>query len=135
MIICVTHENGNVGGHFGHAKELKVYEVKKGQVVNSKVLTVNGQGHEFMLNILLELNADCLITNGCGAHAIQALTEKKILICKGVEGNCDQAVEDFLNGDLEIMTPEGVLYSDEEDDDCGSCGGCCGNCGGCGGCC
>lgn len=131
MIICVTEENNQVVGHFGHTKELKIYDVKKGQIDSSRTLEVNGQGHEHMVNVLLELHCDCLITTNCGDHAVKALADNKILICKGVTGDADAAVNAFLDGDIELTTVDGS-HDEDEEEECGRhCGGCCGHCGGC----
>ena len=37
MKIAVTHENGNVFGHFGHTAEFKIYEVQDGKIVGARV--------------------------------------------------------------------------------------------------
>ena len=38
MKVAVTHENGQIFGHFGHTETFKVYEIENGQIVSSQVV-------------------------------------------------------------------------------------------------
>ena len=50
-----TYENGYVGQHFGHTEEFKVYDVEDGGIVNTQILSSNGQGHG-MLAVVFQGN-------------------------------------------------------------------------------
>lgn len=128
MKLAVTHENGNVYQHFGHAEEFKVYEIAEGKVVGSEVVKAEGNGHGAMAAFLDSMDVKILICGGLGDGAKNALDEAGIIVFSGVEGNADEAVEKMLAGDIE---PAGANCNHDEEAGCG--GGCGSGCGGCGG--
>lgn len=128
MKLAVTHENGNVYQHFGHAEEFKVYEIAEGKVVGSEVVKAEGGGHGAMAAFLDSMDVKILICGGLGDGAKNALDEAGIIVFSGVEGNADEAVEKMLAGDIE---PAGANCDHDEEAGCG--GGCGSGCGGCGG--
>ena len=101
MKIAVTYENGEIFQHFGHTESFKVYEVADDKVVSSEVVSTNGSGHGALAGLLGELGVDVLICGGIGGGAQMALKEADIRLYGGVSGSADEAVEAFLNGDLE----------------------------------
>ena len=136
MKIAVTYENGKVFAHFGKATQFKIYEVKENHIQNASVVDAEGSGHEAQSEFLKKLDVSVVISGGMGAGAQNALTEAGILTCTGAKGDCDEAVEAFLAGEL---TTEGVNCKDKREEafegEKGGCGGSCGSsCGsGCGG--
>ncbi len=141
MKIAVTYENGNVFQHFGHTQEFKVYDVEDNKVVSSEVFGSNGSGHGALAGLLSDKNIDVLICGGIGGGAMSALTDNGIEVCAGAEGNTDDVVNMYLNGELISSgvncdhhgedhvcgDHEGGCGSSEEDEGCqGSCGGCSG---------
>ncbi|WP_408071519.1 NifB/NifX family molybdenum-iron cluster-binding protein [Butyrivibrio sp. JL13D10] len=158
MKIAVTYENGDIFQHFGHSEQFKIYEVNDGKVVNSEVISSNGQGHGALAGVLSGEEVDVLICGGIGGGAMTALTDNGIEVCAGASGNADEAVEKYLKGELESTgvncdhhgeghtcgdhhdDAEASCGSDEgcgscgDDDSCGSCGDHEGGCAGCSGC-
>ena len=100
MKIAVTYENGEVFQHFGRTENFKVYEVENNKVVSSEVISSNGVGHGALAGVLADEDVKVLICGGIGGGAINALTEAGIEVCSGAFGDTDQAVEDYLNGNL-----------------------------------
>ncbi len=96
MRIAVTYENGEIFQHFGHTEQFKVYDIADGKVVNSQVISTNGQGHGALADVLHTLNADALICGGIGGGARMALASLGIKLYGGVSGNADAAVEALL---------------------------------------
>lgn len=138
MNIAVTYDNGEVFQHFGHSKEFKVYDVQDGAVQSSEMLIPEGIGHEALAGFLQEHDVDTVICGGLGSGAEQALSEAGIEVCSGVQGDADQAMEDYLQGKLESagVNCDHHHHHEEaaEEGGCGHCGGGCGSsCGGCGG--
>ena len=135
MRIAVTHENGTVFQHFGHAEEFKVYEVEDGRVISAEVIGTDGSGHEALATLLGDRAVDVLICGGIGAGAEAALTEQGIELCSGASGGADAAVAAYLRGEL-VSTGVNCDHHHEEEDACGEeeCGSCGGSCGGCHGC-
>ncbi len=146
MKIAVAYENGAIFQHFGKTETFKVYEVEDGKVISSEVIGANGVGHGALAGLLAEQNVDVLICGGIGGGAQTALKEAGVELCAGAEGDADQAVEDYLKGELissgancdHHHHEEGHSCADheeenEEEHSCGNgCGGCGGGCGGCG---
>ena len=139
MKIAVTYDNGEIFQHFGHSEAFKIYDVEDGKVVSSEVINSNGQGHGALASLLASNSIDALICGGIGDGAMNALVDAGIEVCSGVSGNCDEAVEYFLKGELESTGVNCDHHSHEEGHSCGNheegesschCGGGCG--GGCG---
>lgn len=160
MRIAVTYDNGSVFQHFGHTEEFKIYEVEGKEIKSSKVISSDGQGHGALAGLLGGKDIDVLICGGIGGGAHQALMEQGIEICAGAEGDADEAVKAYLNGELinsgvncdhhgeghschdhgeghSCHDHEGEGHcGHDEDHGCGDgmCGEGCGEEGGCGGC-
>ncbi len=133
MRIAVTYDNGEIFQHFGHSEEFKIYEVEDGQVVDSQVISSNGQGHGALAQVLSEHNIDALICGGIGGGAMNALSDAGIEVCAGVSGDADEAVEYFLQGELESTGVncdhhgEGHSCGNHEEGHSCHCGGGCGH--------
>ncbi len=100
MKIAVTHENGKVFQHFGHSSQFKIYDVENGEIVGSRVVGTEGQGHGALAALLKEMKAEVLICGGIGGGAKQLLSENGIKLYGGVSGGCDEAVKALLSGKL-----------------------------------
>lgn len=133
MVIAVTHENGNVGQHFGHAKEFKLYEVENGDITDSAVVNNYGEGgHEAACMLMDDYNVAVVICDNIGEGAINGLQNISVSVIPNVEGTCDDAVEAFLGGSLVLQMMGDMQASCSAH---GDGGGCCGTAGaGCGGC-
>ena len=145
MKIAVTYDNGNIFQHFGRTESFKVYEVENNQIISSEVIGSNGVGHGALAGLLAEQKVDVLICGGIGGGAQAALAEAGVELCSGAEGDTDQAVEAYLNGEL-VSTGANCAHHHGEGHSCGdheeghSCGdhedghACSGGCGSsCGG--
>ena len=131
MKIAVTYADGEIFQHFGHTQQFKVYEVENGAIVSSEVVDTNGSGHGALAGLLSGLNADVLICGGIGGGAQMALAEAGIQLFGGVTGDADDAVADFLAGQLIYNPCIRCSHHDHhgEGHTCGDhgCGSHCGN--------
>lgn len=128
MKIAVTYDNGNIFQHFGKTETFKVYEVEDNKVVSSEVIGSNGEGHGALAGLLAGQNVDVLICGGIGGGAQTALAEAGVELCSGAQGDADQAVEAYLNGELTSKGATCDHHHHEEGHSCGSsCGGGCGS--------
>ena len=100
MKIAVTHENGQIFQHFGHTEQFKVYTVENGKITDSAVVDTNGQGHGALASVLMSLGADVLICGGIGGGAQMALAQVGVKLFGGVIGDCDEAVQAYVEGNL-----------------------------------
>ena len=101
MRVAVTHENGQIFGHFGRTETFKVYEIENGQIVSSQVVGTDGQGHGALAIILNEMHIDALICGGRGGGAQMALAQLGIRLYGGCQGSCDDAVVALIEGRLD----------------------------------
>lgn len=100
MRIAVTYENGQVFQHFGHTKQMKIYDVENGQIAAEQVVDTAGSGHGALAGFLSDNKVDTLICGGIGAGAQQALAQAGIRLYGGVDGSADQAVKALIAGTL-----------------------------------
>lgn len=119
MKIAVTHENGNVFGHFGKSKEFAIFEAEDGKVVSSHVEKAPEEGHGAMVGFLTGLGVDILICGGIGAGAVNALKEAGISIYAGASGNVEMQVSALLNGQLSENSEANCGHKSEAGHNCG----------------
>lgn len=100
MRIAVTYENGMVFQHFGHTRQMKLYDVDSGQVTAQQIVDTAGSGHGALAGFLSEQKVDTLICGGIGAGAQAALAQAGIKLYGGVTGSADEAVKELLAGGL-----------------------------------
>lgn len=131
MKIAVTYENGEVFQHFGHSKSFKIYEISDGKVTSDEIIDAAASGHDAMAAFLDEKGVDAVICGGLGDGAKNALVEAGIEVVSGVKGNADEAVEEYLAGNL-ISEGVNCHHHDEGGCCCGHDEGGCGCGGGCG---
>lgn len=101
MKIAVTYDSEEVFQHFGKTSFFKVYEIENNEIVKSEVKDTEGLGHHDLATLLQRWGVELLICGGIGGGAIQALNNANVKCLPGVKGNCDQAVQDYLNGKLD----------------------------------
>ena len=142
MKIAVTYEDGMVFQHFGHTRQMKLYEAEDGKVVRAEVVDTAGSGHGALAGFLTAHGVDTLICGGIGGGAQAALAQAGIRLYGGVRGGADEAVEALLKGSLAYDPAAHCDHHDHDHGhDCGHGGegchedkhGCAGNGGSCGG--
>lgn len=104
MKIAVTYENESVFQHFGHTKQLKIYNTDKEHINDETIIEVNENGHGALVELLCNNDVEILICGGIGSGAKEALQSANIKIYGGVVGNADNAVKDLLNKKLQYDT-------------------------------
>ncbi|HIW20808.1 MAG TPA: DUF134 domain-containing protein [Candidatus Dorea intestinavium] len=124
MRIAVAYEDGKVFQHFGHTEQFKLYDVEDGKVQVMTTVNTNGSGHGALADILKKCSVDVLICGGIGDGAKRALAEAGIELYGGVTADADQAVADFLAGNLSFNPDVACSHHDENHHGEGhSCGG------------
>ena len=104
MFIAATYENGQIFQHFGHTQQFKIYEVKCGKIVSSRIVDNGGNGHESLTVYLKNLGVTKLVCGGVGGGAIHALGMMGIETYPGNSGDADEAVQKLLDGGLTSST-------------------------------
>lgn len=132
MKIAVTYDNENVNQHFGHTEYFKIFEVEDGGVASDEVISTEGSGHEALADFLADRGVDVLLCGGMGQGAKDALDAAGIEVISGVQGNVNQALADYLMGNL-VSSGVNCDHHHEDGHECGDECSCEGGCGGCGG--
>ncbi|NLB91513.1 MAG: dinitrogenase iron-molybdenum cofactor biosynthesis protein [Clostridiales bacterium] len=101
MRIAVPYEKGDVFQPFGHTKRLKVYDIKDREIIVTTIVNTNGTSQGALADLLGKGKINILLCGGLGEGAQKGLTKAGIQWYKGVKGNADQAVENYLQGKLE----------------------------------
>lgn len=101
MKVAVTYDaGGQIFQHFGHTRQLKVYNTNNTEITGSKIMFTSQNGHGGMAAFLKDLGIDVLICGGIGGGAKNALTEAGITFYPYVQGDAEEAVRAYLNGTL-----------------------------------
>lgn len=101
MKVAVTYDaDGQIFQHFGHTRQLKVYNIANNKIAGSEIMFAGQNGHGAMAAFLKILGADVLICGGIGGGAKKALAEAGIEFYPYVQGQADEAVLAYLNGTL-----------------------------------
>lgn len=102
MKIAVTYDKDTetVFQHFGQTKFFKVYDINENEIEGYTIYSTEGIGHEALATGLYELGVDTLICGGLGLGAQAALQAVNIKIIPGIEGDADNAVFAYLDGDI-----------------------------------
>lgn len=101
MRVAVTYEDGKIFQHFGRTQYFKVYDIKDGEIINSKVISTNGKGHGALGEVLEDLGINVLICGGIGLGAQIGLQDIGIILFGGHSGDCDKIVSEYVKGTLE----------------------------------
>ena len=134
MKIAIPCENGEVMQHFGHATEFTVYTIEDIKPIEKETVTFDDTDHEKVAGGLKSRGVDLVICGNIGEGAHAAIYNAHMLLISGVTGNADEAVDSFLQGNLELMTGDSSASAGGCGAGCGAgCSACGGGCGGCGG--
>ena len=134
MKIAIPCENGEVMQHFGHATEFTVYTIEDIKPIEKETVTFDDTNHEKVAGGLKSRGVDLVICGNIGEGAHAAIDNAHMLLISGVTGNADEAVDSFLQGNLELMTGDSSASADGCGAGCGAgCSACGGGCVGCGG--
>lgn len=101
MRISVNYDNGQVFQHFGRTSAFKFYDVEDGKIVSSQVVAADGQGHGALPLQLKQNNVDVVICGGMGQPMMNALLAQGFEVCANITGDCDEAVQAYLEGTLQ----------------------------------
>lgn len=116
MKIAVTYENGNVFQHFGHTEKVKIYSIENGKIVSEKIEDTSATGHSLLVEFLKNNDVKVLICGGIGQGAVNALTEAGIELYSGNEGNADNIVKTYIEGNLKQNNESNCNHHNSEHD-------------------
>lgn len=109
MKIAVPSKEKLVDGHFGHCDTYTIFQIDEGNQVESKEILKWSHGCGCRSNIvatLQEMGVEILLAGNMGHGALNMLQRHRINVVRGCEGNIDDLVEAYLQGqvrDQEIL--------------------------------
>lgn len=99
--IAVPVQGENVSAHFGHAPEFKIFKIEDNNINSQEFIENPGHQPGLLPKLLNEAGADTIIASGMGQKAIAIFEQNNIEVICGASGNAKNAVEAYLNGDLD----------------------------------
>lgn len=100
MKVAVTYDQGEIFQHFGRTAYFKLFTIEDQTIQSSEVVDTAGNGHGALADFLKQLGVDTVICGNIGPGAQETLNKAGIRFFGGLVGSVDQAVEDFLAGEL-----------------------------------
>ena len=118
MIVAVTYENGKVFQHFGHTKQLKIYDIEDNNIKQERIIEVNENGHGALVELLSNNEVQILICGGIGSGAKEGLEKANIKFYGGVLGDADNVVKNLLNKKLKYNENAHCEYHEYNEHSC-----------------
>ncbi len=102
MKIAVPTRENNVDSHFGHCEFYTIYSIEKNKVVEKEVLeSPQGCGCKSNIaSVLQQKGVKQMLAGNMGAGALSKLNAFGIDVVRGCDGNVDNLVEKYLNGEI-----------------------------------
>ncbi len=102
MKIAVPTKENNVDSHFGHCEFYTIYSIKENKVVEKEVLeSPQGCGCKSNIaSVLQQKGVNRMLAGNMGAGALSKLNAFGIEVIRGCDGNVDNIVEKYLNGEI-----------------------------------
>ena len=117
MKIAVAGEGKNVSEHFGHCEGFTVFEVQDRHIEAKEFIANPGHRPGFLPVFLYEKGVNVVISGGMGGGAVDIFNEKGIEVVTGASGDAQEAVEQYLRGDLK--STGSVCHEHQYSDECG----------------
>lgn len=118
MKVAVTYDRGQVGQHFGHTEQFKVYEVEDNRIVSSSLIGTGDAGHCALGGFLGQQGVEVLICGGIGQGAVHALEAAGIALYGGTRGDVDEVVSAYLQGMIEQQAGANCDHAHGQSSDC-----------------
>ncbi|MBR5468657.1 MAG: DNA-binding protein, partial [Firmicutes bacterium] len=84
MKVAVSYNNGLVAKRFSETKEFKIYEVKRGKLINTYILPTEERKGEELAPFLYDNNIDVVFCDCICKAARRSLAKESIIFFPGV---------------------------------------------------
>lgn len=115
MIIAITYDpdNKEVFRQFDKTRFFKLYNIEKNVIIDSSVVSTDGQDHCALAGVLRRIGVNAVICGSIDQEAQVALAQLGIRVFSEVYGGCDKAAEHFAKGKLDCCEGMAVYELDE----------------------
>jgi predicted Fe-Mo cluster-binding NifX family protein len=110
MRVAIPIFGGRVSPRFDHAPSLLLLTLEDGKIKEREEMSLLPWPPWRRVEKLREMEVEALICGGIDCRSVQMLKENKIRVIPWVAGKAEEALRDFLNGDLKAgatLRPEG----------------------------
>ena len=116
MKVAVSYSNGLVAKRFSETKEFKIYEIKRGKLINTYMLPCGELKGEDLAPFLYDNNVDVVFCDCICKSLRRAIAKESIIFFPGVVGKADQQVDAFIKGELSFnsLINTGAYGAEEE---------------------
>lgn len=104
MKIAVPTKNDQVDQHFGHCDSYTIFDIDEQNSITSKEVFKWSQGcgcKSNLVAILKEMGVGTLLAGNMGQGALNVLLSHDMDVVRGCNGNTEQVVLEFLQGNLQ----------------------------------
>ncbi|ETP72507.1 hypothetical protein UYO_1436 [Lachnospiraceae bacterium JC7] len=115
MIIAITYDpdNKEVFQQFEKTRFFKLYNIEKNVIIDSSVVSTDGQGHCALAGILRRIGVNAVICGDIDQDAQVTLAQLGIRVFSEVYGSCNEAAEQFAKGCLNCCEGTAMCDMDE----------------------
>ena len=117
MKIAVACMGTQVGGHFGHCENFRIYDTADGKICAEESIPNPGHRPGFLPNFLGDMGVEVIIAGGMGGGAVEIFNERRIEVIVGVQGDAREAVEQYLKGQLQ--STGSICHEHQHGGECG----------------
>lgn len=104
--IAMIMEGDSIGGHFGHAKSIKLFEVDHNtSIVSEMTFSPRVSGGKARAHWLYESNVSILITSSCGEGAFEHLKKCGIQVLDGSKHTIETVFKALKTDELNELKP------------------------------
>jgi len=106
MKIAIPVDDGNVCVSFGRAPDFMFYDTENNEsrFINNSAANSQGGAGIKAAQIIVDNNADVLITPRCGQNAAELLIAANVKIYKALNNSIEENLTELKNGKLSILT-------------------------------
>lgn len=117
MKIAVASMKDIISDHFGHCENFNIYEADNGNIKAHDKISNPGHKPGFLPNFLADRGVNVIIAGNMGGGAVEIFHERGIEVIVGASGTAENAVKDYLAGNLK--STDSVCHEHAHEDECG----------------
>ena len=101
MKIAISTESGSVSAHFGRCPSYTLVEIEDERIISKTEIANPGHQPGFLPPYLAEKGVEVIIAGGMGPRAQGLFARQNIQTVLGVQGQVDEVIQKFIDGNLE----------------------------------